>query len=434
MRRREVSPLLRERDVATFVAGRVVTEIGSRITREGLPVAAILAASATASELGLLALVSTLPALVLGTTAGAVADRTRRRPLMIAADFVRTGLLLTVPLAAVAGRLTFAQVAAVTALVAAVTVFFQVADRAYLPSLVTLARVGEANSLLAAADGVGETIGPGLMGVLVQAFGVPLAIVGDALSYAVSGVSLLLIRRSEPPPAPASADGRPRAGLLDGLRAVAAHPVLRPLAGLVATQSVFGGFFGALYELYALKTLHLSPFLLGLLITCGGLGSLVGSTLWLRLSVRAGLGRVLLVSFALSALANILVPAAPSTLFAAFAFLWGAQFFGDMFGTVFAIGTATVEQRVTPGSWLGRVEGALQTLGGGLGAAGAVAAGLIATAVGMRTAFWISAAGGMLAVAWLLTPRMRRLDLAAAGAVEWPGHGDTQPDRVGANA
>lgn len=71
--------------MAKLAAGRLVSEVGSRITREGLPVAAILAASASTTELGLLAGLSMLPALVLGAGAGLFADRRRRRPLMIAA-------------------------------------------------------------------------------------------------------------------------------------------------------------------------------------------------------------------------------------------------------------------------------------------------------------------------------------------------------------
>lgn len=409
--------------MAKLAAGRLVSEVGSRITREGLPVAAILAASASTEELGLLAALSMLPALLLGTAAGVVADGRRRRPLMIAADIVRSVLLATVPAAALFGRLTFTQIAVVTTLVSAVTVLFQVADRAYLPSLAGRERLAEANSVLSGADAVGESLGPVLMGVLVQALGVPAAILGDALSYVASAASLAAIRRPEPAPGVAVEAGRgadaPPA-LLDGLWAVARHPLLRPLAGLMATSSLFGGFFAALYEFYVLRTLHLTPAVLGLLITSGGVGSLIGAALTARATRRFGLGPTLLATFAVSAVATALVPAAPASFAPAFLCLFGAQFGGDLFATIFTIAAATLEQSVTPGDWLGRVEGALQTLAGGLGVIGALGAGILAAAAGPRDAFWLAAAGNALATGWLLSPRLRHLGPRAGDASRRP--------------
>ncbi len=407
--------------MARLAAGRLVSEIGSRITREGLPVAAILAASATTTELGLLAALSMLPALVLGTSAGLMVDRRRRRPLMIAADVGRALCLVTIPVAAVLGRLGFAQIAIVTTLVSAITVLFQVADRAYLPSLAGRRHIAEANSVLAGADGVGESLGPVLMGVLVQALGVPAAILGDAISYVVSAISLVAIRRPEPLPATGGPEpvNRPAPALLDGLRAVGRHDVLRPLAGLIATTSLFGGFFAALYEFYVLRTLHLTPAALGLLITCGGVGSLVGAAACARVTRRFGLGPTLLATFSVSAVATALVPAAPASFAPAFACLFGAQFGGDLFATIFAIASATLEQSVTPSAWLGRVEGAIQTLGGGLGVIGALAAGLLGAAMGPRDAFWLAAAGNLAATAWLLSPRLRTVGREAADVPDW---------------
>lgn len=422
MRRPVLPQVLQDRDMAKLAAGRLVSEVGSRITREGLPVAAIVAASASTAELGLLASLSMLPALVLGTGAGLLADRRRRRPLMIAGDSLRAVLLATVPAAALLGRLTFAQIAAVTTLVAAVTVVFQVADRAYVPSLAGRDRLAEANGVLSGADAVGESIGPMLMGVLVQTFGVPAAILADALSYVVSAISLGAIRRPEPPPQPETRAGSAghAPALLDGLRVVAGHPVLRPLAGLVATTALFGGFFAALYEFYVLRTLHLTPAVLGLLITCGGVGSLVGAAASARSARRFGLGRTLVATFALSAVATALVPAAYGGFVVAFLFLFGAQFGGDLFATVFNIAAATLEQTVTPTAWLGRVEGALQTLSGGLGVVGALGAGILGAAIGPRDAFWIAACGNLAAAAWLLSPRLRRLDGPPNADSAWP--------------
>ena len=222
-------PLWRDRDIRTFLAGRAASEIGSRITREGLPIVAILVAGASPRQLGLLAALSSVAALLTGLWAGVFVDRRRRRPVMIACDLVRTGLLLTIPLAAAFHRLDFPQIAAVTALVGVATLLFQVADQAWLPQFVSRSRLEEGNALVHAASAVGETGGPTLMGVLFQLVGGPLAIAVDALSYVVSAVSLSRIRRAEPGPqqgARGSLSGEAVAGIREVFRPDFRHSLL----------------------------------------------------------------------------------------------------------------------------------------------------------------------------------------------------------------
>lgn len=405
-------------DVRVFMAGRTVSELGSRITREGLPIVAILAVGATARDLGLLAALSCIAAVVTAPWAGVLVDRVHRRPVMIVSDLLRALALLTVPAAALAHRLTFVQIAVVIALVGGASVVFDVADQAWLPQFVSRRHLREGNALVAGASAVGETGGPALMGVLIQWLGGPMAILFDALSYVASAVSLLWIRRAEPPPRP-ERDTSPALGqAAAGFRAVLSHPILRPLALTVATQSLFGGFFGALYEIYALQTLHLSPFALGLLITCGGAGALVGSTAAPRLIRRFGTRRMLFAAPVISGLLAWLVPLAHGPFLQAFGALFLAQLCGDLAGTLFGINEAVIRQSVTPDHWLGRVSGSGAWLSGTLSAVGALVAGSLAGPVGLRTALFIAAGGQLLAPGWLLFSKLRTTHDPAAGRPE----------------
>jgi len=83
-----------------------VSATGSRITRTALPMAAILVTGAGAYDLGWLTVALTLPGVLLAWFGGGWVDRHRRRPLLIAADLVRAAVLLAIPLAAFAGRLS----------------------------------------------------------------------------------------------------------------------------------------------------------------------------------------------------------------------------------------------------------------------------------------------------------------------------------------
>jgi MFS family permease len=69
-------------------------------------------------------------------------------------------------------------------------------------------------------------------------------------------------------------------------------------------------FFLSLYTLYALKTLQLSAGALGVIISVGGLGALMGTALAGRMSHRLGLGPALILCLGGSQLAGLLIPLA----------------------------------------------------------------------------------------------------------------------------
>src|SRR5919198_357215 len=155
-------------DFTKLWLGRTVSELGSGIGATALPLAAVLVLKATPLQMGLLAAISTAPVLIVGLPAGAWVDRLRRRPVLIAADVGRAVLLASIPLAALLHVLDIEQLYVVAALVGVLTVFFDAADQAFLPSMVPRENLVVATSTLGASDSVAEIGGPALAGVLVQ--------------------------------------------------------------------------------------------------------------------------------------------------------------------------------------------------------------------------------------------------------------------------
>src|SRR5262249_23335746 len=188
-------------DFMRLWAGQTVSQLGSTVTREALPYTAILALGATPIQMGLLGAAGAAPLLLLGLLAGVWVDRLRRRPVMIAADLGRAVLLLSVPGAYLLGLLRIEQLYVVAALVGVLSVFFDVAYQAFLPSLVQREQIFEGNSKLGMSGSVAEIAGPPLGGTLVQLVGGPVTILLDALSFVFSARSLLRIRAPEPAPA-----------------------------------------------------------------------------------------------------------------------------------------------------------------------------------------------------------------------------------------
>ncbi|HEU4534421.1 MAG TPA: MFS transporter, partial [Polyangiaceae bacterium] len=193
-------PLTRDPEFLKLWAGQAVSLFGSLVSRTALPLTAVLLLNASPAQVAALAACDMAPGLAVGLFAGALADRVRRRPLLIAADLARAALLCVVPLAAWAGTLRVEHLYAASVLLGAFSTLFDVAYGAYLPTLVGPARVADGNAKLAATASAAEVGAFGVAGWLVQWFGGPIAVLIDAASFLVSAASLALIRRPEPPP------------------------------------------------------------------------------------------------------------------------------------------------------------------------------------------------------------------------------------------
>src|SRR5689334_22400112 len=112
IRRRPACPrggLWREADLLKLWAAQAISALGSRIARTALPILAVLSVGAGADEVALLSAVAVAPGVLVGLAIGGRVDRRAKRPLLIGADLVRAGLLLTLPLVAWLGRLGMGQ-------------------------------------------------------------------------------------------------------------------------------------------------------------------------------------------------------------------------------------------------------------------------------------------------------------------------------------
>ncbi|MEI7743588.1 MAG: MFS transporter, partial [Chloroflexota bacterium] len=147
-----------------------ISVFGSFVTRMALPMAAILVLQAGPIDIAILRSLELVAALLFGLAAGAWVDRLRRRPVMIWADIARAVLLGSIPLAAVGGWLTLPQVFVVAALAAVMTTFFDIADRAYLPTIVAREDLVRANGALTATSAAVEFAAFGIAGFLVNLF------------------------------------------------------------------------------------------------------------------------------------------------------------------------------------------------------------------------------------------------------------------------
>jgi MFS family permease len=389
--------LWKHRDFMRLWSAQAISAFGARITREGLPLAAVMTLDATPAQLGLLAALSMGPGLVVGLLAGGFVDRRRRRTILIGADLLRFAILMTVPVAAWLQLLTIEQLFMVAGLVGAASVLFDLADNAFLPSLIERDQLMEGNSKLGVTDSVAEIGGPALAGVLFQLLTAPFAIAVNAGTYLASALLLGGLRVREEVLAAPAEQQHWAADLVFGWRTVMAEPRVRPLLFLFTLQMMFFAFFGSLYALFALRTLHLTPAILGVTIAVGGVGALLGAFMAPGIVRRLGVGPAIIVCGVVAALSFFLIPLAPSAPVMGMLFLMGSQLIGDAFGVAAMIATTTLQQFVIPQTALGRVGAIFQVARGAGFIAGAILCGGLATAIGVREALMLACAGLLLA-------------------------------------
>ena len=404
-------------------AASTVSVFGSLVTRIALPLVAILVLGAGSVEMSILRSLDLIAALVFGLVAGAWVDRLRRRPVLIWADLGRAVLLGSIPVAFVLDVLTFPHLLVVTGVAAVLTVFFDSADNAYLPTVVERDQLTDANAALSASGSASEVLAFGLGGVLVQALSAPVTIAIDAVTFLVSALLLGTIRKDEPPPPPPAERSPVIAEIREGIRLVRHDPILRAFAGSQVAISMIWGIFGTTWWLFTVDELGLGPAPLGVVAAVGGVSSLAGALLTKPLTQRWGVGPVVIAALVLSTISNMFVPLAPvGAPLVAITLLILAQLLGDSSLQVYDISEVVVRQTLVEDRALGRVSSTFVVASGIAQLITTLLAGVLALAIGLRATMWITPVFGVIGVLILWFSPVRRLKqlpvVLDAGTVE----------------
>jgi MFS family permease len=391
-----------------FWAGQTVSQLGSQVTLLALPLL-FISLDASAAQVGLLRAMLYLPFLLLGLPSGAWIDRTRRRPVLMAADLGRAALLVSLPLAAVLGILRLEYVLFVAFATGTLTVLFDVAQQAYVPSLVSRDHLIEANQKLEVSRALGLTVGPSLGGLLVQMVSAPFAIVLDSASFLVSALTLRAVRSVEPPVAPAVAGRSLRADIAEGLRFVASRPLLRSLAGCSATLNLCNHAMFVVLLLYLARDLRAEAGVIGLVIAALGPGGVIGAMLAGRLARKFGIGPTIVLSVVLAGVsAMCLLPASPDQPLV-LPLIGLSMFLNGLSGPIYNVNSVSLRQAITPDRLRGRVTASLRFVIWGTMPIGALAGGFLGETIGLRPTLVLAAFGMALAALWVVWSPVARL-------------------------
>lgn len=394
IRPRRPGGLLRAHDFRMLWLGETTSRLGSAVSGIAVPLIAVETLQASTFLVGLLEAAAWLPWLLVGLHAGALTDRVRRRPVMLACDAVSVLLCVSVPVAAWLGVLTMAHLLFVALLTGVATVFFTTAYQAYLPSLVAKEDLAEGNAKLQGSEQVATIAGPGVGGAIAQAFGAVLGMLVDAATFVVSALCLLRIRREEPPVRRQGPARSMRAEIGEGLRVVVRDPFLRILTVSGSIDNLVLTAVHALLVVFLVRTVGLPAGAVGVLIAADALGGVVGAMVATRFARAVGTGRALLWSALGTAPFGLLIPLTDGG--------WRLVFFAlGLFVPAAGMVASNViansfRQSYCPPELRGRVFTSSRFLQFGVIPLGALAGGALGTALGVREALWLLLAVGVL--------------------------------------
>lgn len=405
-----------------FWAGQTVSQTGSQVTILGLPLVAIVVLKATAFEVGLLSTATTSAYLLVALPAGVLADRVSKRWVMIGCDLASMAVIGWVPAVQAAGLLTLGQLYVVALLASSFGAFFLVSYTSYLPSLIDRGQLVDGNGKLATTQAVAQVAGPGLGALLVGLAGAARAMAADAFSFAVAAACLLLIRSREQQGAGATREpgepGAPRARfgpqVREGLAYVLREPILRKSAAWNGTANFFVIMVETLGPVFLIRTVHLRPAYVGVLLALGAVGGVAGGLVSRPLAARIGSARLCWLSMTVFSLPGLLIPAArPGWWVLLFAVGWMSWTFAS---TLCATTLTSYQQAACPVELRGRVSAVLRWIAWGTLPLGGLVAGVLGGAIGVHVTLWIAVIGGCLSGLWLYLSPLRGLrDLPAVG-------------------
>jgi len=395
-----------------FWVASTVSAFGTYVTTVALQVLVVDDLGGSATDVGLVNAARWVPYLLVGLLIGVLADRLRRRPVLVATDLGRAVVLGGIPLLAALDRLTLPALLALVATLGLLSLANDAAHQSFLPRLVPRTGLSRANARLQQSDAAAQTSGPALGGALVAVLGAPAAVLIDAASYLASGVLTATIRTVEP--APQRQQRHLRRELSEGVAWVYRHRTLGPLAWSTHAWFLFFSVLGAVYGPFVLTTLHRSPLALGVTLALAGVGGLAGASASERVAARVGLFRTMAGARLLEAGGITVVALAAIAPGPALALLGVGQLLvGLGLGLEGPVDMA-YRQGVTPDRLQGRMNTTMRSANRAVIVVGAPLGGLLADRAGSGVALTVSATGVALTAVLLSRTGFRtaRLDEA----------------------
>ncbi|MFI8917178.1 MFS transporter [Streptomyces sp. NPDC053513] len=382
--------LRRSRDFRIFFLAQFGSNIGTWMQITGLSWV-VLDMTGSASKLGLVLAVETLPVLLLGPFAGSVVDRYDVRRLTVATQSGLAAIVVLLAVLQLTERLDYLTTLILSFLFGALLAVDSPARQSLLPEIVDAPNISNAIAMNAVSLNGSSLLGPALGGLIVAWAGAAWCFILNGISFAVVAGALLALRpqgriaQTDPQTSPQD-DSTARIGVV--LRQVARTPIIRDALLMMALVGTFTYEFPVTLPLLARESFEAGPTLYGLFFAAAG----VGATVWgLRLAGQKDHGRTALTNAAMVLGAFLLITAwmpVPIAAVASFVLVGAASV------RFMALANAAVLENAPP-QFRGRIMSLWHICFQGSTLIGGPAIGYVAAALGAR---WSLAAGAAAAI------------------------------------
>jgi predicted MFS family arabinose efflux permease len=387
-------------DFLLFIGGQTISQLGSAISTFAIPWL-LLQLTGSGAETGIAFAIGFVPYLLVSLPAGVWADRWNRKALMMCADAMRLLFIVSIPIChALSGHTPLALLYVVQAGISLFSGIFDASYGSCVPNLVTRSQIKAANSGLQAASSLSRITGPVIAGALVTVLGPANILLGDASSFLVSILTLVLIRS---PFQSASTSGHPTKLLADvreGLHYVWQQKTIRTLALFSMLVNLVGpGMDVAL--IYRLQhEIHLASGWAGVVMTGLGCGMFMGSFTLAWLNRRLTTGVLLITATALQVIPPFILAVLRAPLLMVL-----VQFVIGILLVIWNVQTVTLRQLLVPDWILGRCVSVFRMIAWISIPLGDATAGVVSQAFGSSVYFVV--AGAVIAVVSVICARSK---------------------------
>ena len=377
------------RNYRLYIAGQAISLTGTWMQSVALSWLAFeLTHSGTA--IGLVLAAQFLPVLALGAYGGLIADRVRKRPLLMGTQTALASLALLLGLLTVTHSIELWMVFATAAVIGAVTAVDNPTRQTFVMEMVGPGRVQNAVSLNSVLTNASRAVGPAIAGGLIASVGVGVCFLANGASFLAVLAALVVMRPDELHPSRPA--GHERGQLRAGFHYVRATPGLLVPLLMMALVGTLAYEFPVVLPLLAHQTLHGGASTFGFLTCAMGAGAVAGGLVVAVLGV-TGLAPLATAAglFGIAMFAAAVMPALPGELVAMA--LVGAA------GTAFmATGNSTLQLTSDP-SFRGRVMALWTVTFSGTTPIGGPIVGAVSEFASPRAALALGAVACLLAAA-----------------------------------
>ncbi|MDX6274359.1 MAG: hypothetical protein QOJ92_1569 [Frankiales bacterium] len=271
---------LRNRNYRLFAGGQVVSLTGSWMQMVAQGWLALRLTHDSGAALGIVAALQTLPMLLFGLWGGLIADRYRKRRVLIGAMAMEGLLALVLGVLDTTGVVAYWHVLVLAFLMGLVQVVETPARQAFVIEMVGPDDVPNAVGLNSATFNIARVFGPVVAGLMVNAIGTGPVFLANGVSFAAVICGLLAMRESELHSVPVVERGPGQ--LREGLRYVKERPELLLPIILIGVVGTFGFNFAVTLPLLAKQTFHRDAAAYGVMSAAIAVGALAGSLLSAR--------------------------------------------------------------------------------------------------------------------------------------------------------